>query len=143
MPAGGVSLNGPITMTLWSSTHGENNKDVSYAAWVYDCIGFFGCSTIASTVDVNVKNWNLNTNSWEQQHDHRRQLDGERGGRPHHPGAADVRARGHLAAALERVPVLPQLHRLTFLPPVEPTSAVEPPSPVELVETPDVTGRRR
>ncbi|MFY9914471.1 MAG: Ig-like domain-containing protein, partial [Nocardioidaceae bacterium] len=39
VPAGGVSLNGPITMTLWSSTHGETNKDVSYAAWVYDCNG--------------------------------------------------------------------------------------------------------
>ncbi len=65
VPAGDVVMNGPITMDLWTSLKNQANHDLDYASWVYDCNGFFGCSLIASTVNVHVNNWSTTT-TWEK-----------------------------------------------------------------------------
>ncbi|WP_299443583.1 Ig-like domain-containing protein [uncultured Phycicoccus sp.] len=66
VPGGGLTMNGPITMSLWTSLENNADQDLDYAAWVYDCDGGGGaCSLIASTVGVHVDNWSTTT-TWEQ-----------------------------------------------------------------------------
>ena len=64
VPAGGVSLNGPVTMTLWTSLKGLAPRGLDYTAWLYDCVAG-SCSRFASVVDVHVDNWSTTT-TWQQ-----------------------------------------------------------------------------
>ena len=64
VPTGGLTMNGPITMDLWTSLKDEADKDLDYAAWVYDC-GPAGCALLASTVGVHIDNWSTTT-TWER-----------------------------------------------------------------------------
>ncbi len=65
VPPSGMNFDGPITMDLWTSLKDQANKDLDYAAWVYDCNGVAGCSLLASTVNVHVNNWSTTT-TWEK-----------------------------------------------------------------------------
>ncbi len=65
VPAGGLTLNGPITMDLWTSLKDQADKDLDYAAWVYDCDASSACTLLASTVGVHVDQWSTTT-TWEK-----------------------------------------------------------------------------
>jgi putative nucleotidyltransferase with HDIG domain len=66
VPAGGVELNGPVTLDLWTSAEGRAHEDIEYAAWIYECgPGGGSCSRLLATGKVAVKNWSTTT-TWEQ-----------------------------------------------------------------------------
>ena len=59
----GLTLNGPLTLDLWSSVEKfELKKDGHIYVYVYDCIGA-SCTTIASTAS-HVADWNGTTAGW-------------------------------------------------------------------------------
>jgi hypothetical protein len=59
-------LNGPVSLRLWSTvSHFESSKAVDYSIWVLDCAADgTGCTTIASTVNVHVDEWNGGLADW-------------------------------------------------------------------------------
>ncbi|PKW27437.1 Ig-like domain-containing protein [Phycicoccus duodecadis] len=65
VPSGGLTMNGPLTMDLWTSLKNQAGKDLDYASWVYDCTAPSTCSLIASTVNVHVSKWSTTT-TWEE-----------------------------------------------------------------------------
>ncbi len=65
-PAGGLTLNGPMSVNLWSSPHFKANQDLDYAAWVYNCDSLGGnCQLLTSAVNIHVTKWSTTT-TWEQ-----------------------------------------------------------------------------
>jgi putative nucleotidyltransferase with HDIG domain len=65
-PAGGLSLNGPLRLDLWTSPEGRARQDIKYAAWVYECAAGGGsCSQLAATGRVQVDDWSTTT-TWEE-----------------------------------------------------------------------------
>ena len=66
VPTGGLTLNGPVSVNLWSSPHFKANQDLDYAAWVYDCDALGGnCQLLTSAVNIHVTKWST-TPTWEQ-----------------------------------------------------------------------------
>jgi hypothetical protein len=64
-PSGGLALNGPVSLSLWSTTKQEKKKDLDYSAWVYDCTGLnTGCTLLRSVTNVHVTRWSTTT-TWE------------------------------------------------------------------------------
>jgi putative nucleotidyltransferase with HDIG domain len=65
-PTGGLTLNGPVTLDLWTSAEGRADQDIEYAAWVYECgPGGGSCATLLATGKVAVHHWSTTT-SWEE-----------------------------------------------------------------------------
>ncbi|MEQ8842584.1 MAG: Ig-like domain-containing protein [Acidimicrobiales bacterium] len=61
--AGTVSLDGPVTLQLWSSTAGfHGDHDTHPYIWLYDCLGS-SCTSIAST-DFFVEEWGDEDDEW-------------------------------------------------------------------------------
>jgi hypothetical protein len=66
VPGGGMSLHGPMSLSLWSSPHFKKGQDVDYSAWVYSCDGAgSNCQLLTSQVKVHVTKWSTTT-SWER-----------------------------------------------------------------------------
>ena len=65
VPTGGLTMNGPITMDLWTSLKNQANHDLDYAAYVYDCATASSCTLLASTANVHVNDWSTTT-TWEK-----------------------------------------------------------------------------
>jgi Bacterial Ig domain len=65
VPGGGLSLNGPVALDLWTSLQNKANEDLEYAAWVYDCAPGGGCTTLLATGRVAVSKWSTTT-TWEE-----------------------------------------------------------------------------
>ncbi|HSS68884.1 MAG TPA: tandem-95 repeat protein [Nocardioidaceae bacterium] len=65
-PPGGLDLNGPVSLDLWTSLEGRAHEDLEYAAWVYEC-GPAGasCTRLLASGDVAVDNWSTTT-TWEE-----------------------------------------------------------------------------
>jgi VCBS repeat-containing protein len=57
VPGGGVTLNGPIKLDLWTQLNHAPPRDLEYAAWVYDCNAGGTCSPITSAVGIRVRPW--------------------------------------------------------------------------------------
>jgi putative nucleotidyltransferase with HDIG domain len=65
-PAGGLSLNGPVTLDLWTTPEGHARQDMKYSAWVYECASGGGsCTQLLATGRVQVDNWSTTT-TWEE-----------------------------------------------------------------------------
>jgi hypothetical protein len=68
-PAGGLVLNGPVSMTLWTSLEGKTTQDLDYSSWLLDCppsaVADADCVVLASTDKIHVDDWNV-TAGWEQ-----------------------------------------------------------------------------
>ncbi len=57
-------LNGPVTLDLWTSLEDDDDADLDYAAWVYDC--FAGsCTLLTSTSNIHIDGWSTRP-TWEQ-----------------------------------------------------------------------------
>jgi hypothetical protein len=66
VPAGGLSLHGPMSLSVWSSPRFRKGQDVDYSAWVYDCDDHGStCRLLTSVVKVHVKKWSTTT-TWER-----------------------------------------------------------------------------
>jgi hypothetical protein len=65
VPAGGLSFNGPVSLSLWSTPKQKASQDLDYTAWLDDCDSGGSCTTLTSVVHVHVKDWSTTT-SWEK-----------------------------------------------------------------------------
>jgi putative nucleotidyltransferase with HDIG domain len=65
VPAGGLDLNGPVTLDLWTSLQNKANEDLEYSVWVYDCGPGGSCATVLATGKVLVADWSTTT-TWEE-----------------------------------------------------------------------------
>jgi hypothetical protein len=66
VPSGGLTLHGPMSLSLWSSPRFKSGQDVDYSAWVYSCDGGgASCQLLTSAVKVHVAKWS-STTSWER-----------------------------------------------------------------------------
>ncbi|WP_460458901.1 cadherin-like domain-containing protein [Angustibacter peucedani] len=64
--AGGLALDGPVQLRLWSSPELKADKAVDYAVWVDDCDALgLTCVPVVSSVKVHVDDWTTTT-TWEQ-----------------------------------------------------------------------------
>ena len=65
-PPGGLDLNGPVSLDLWTSLEGRAHEDLQYAAWVYECGPAGGsCTRLLASGPVAVDNWSTST-TWEE-----------------------------------------------------------------------------
>ncbi len=63
VPSGGLSLNGPVSLEIWTSLENKAFQDLDYSAWVFACNP--GCgSPLAGTEKLHVDNWSTTT-TWE------------------------------------------------------------------------------
>ena len=66
VPSAGLSLHGPMSLSLWSSPRFKKGQDVDYSAWVYSCNGLGGgCQLLTSVVKAHVTKWSTTT-TWER-----------------------------------------------------------------------------
>ena len=64
IPAGGLTLNGSVSLDIWTSLEGETGKNLDYSAWVFKCDP--GCGApLAGTEQLHVDDWSTTT-TWEQ-----------------------------------------------------------------------------
>ena len=63
VPSGGLGLNGPVSLELWTSLEGEAFKNLDYSAWLYECSP--GCTPLTATEDLHVDDWSTTT-TWER-----------------------------------------------------------------------------
>ncbi len=64
VPSGGLNLNGPVSLDIWTSLEGRAGKDLDYSAWVFGCNP--GCGTpLAGTEKLHVDDWSTTT-TWEE-----------------------------------------------------------------------------
>ncbi len=68
--AGGLTLNGPVSMTLWTSLERKTTQDLDYSSWLLDCPAQTtldeDCFVHASTDKIHVDNWNVGA-GWEEE----------------------------------------------------------------------------
>jgi putative nucleotidyltransferase with HDIG domain len=66
VPAGGLDLNGPVSLDLWTSLENRAHEDLAYAVWIDDCgPGGGSCTNVLSTGRVIVTDWST-TATWER-----------------------------------------------------------------------------
>jgi hypothetical protein len=65
-PSVPLVLNGPVKLELWSARRGfDSSGSVDYSVWVQDCAADgTGCTTLTSSVDVHVHDWNGGVPDW-------------------------------------------------------------------------------
>lgn len=65
-PSGGLTLNGPVALDLWTTPKQRKDQDIDYSAWLYSCNGSGGsCQLLTSATNVHVSKWSTTT-SWQR-----------------------------------------------------------------------------
>ncbi len=102
-------LNGPVTLDLWTSLEDDDDADLDYAAWVYDCVAR---QLHAAHLDLQHPRRQLEHEAHVgAAHRHRRQPGRRRRCvRTQDPGPAGLRPQGRLDAARGRYGLEPQPH---------------------------------
>ncbi|MFL6099434.1 MAG: Ig-like domain-containing protein [Actinomycetales bacterium] len=65
-PSGGLALNGPVSLDLWSTPRQRKDQDIDYSAWLYSCNSSGGsCQLLTSATNVHVSKWSTTT-TWQR-----------------------------------------------------------------------------
>ncbi len=65
-PSGGLKLNGPVSLDLWSTPRQRKDQDIDYSAWLYSCNSSGGsCQLLTSATNVRVRKWSTTT-TWQR-----------------------------------------------------------------------------